>query len=151
MSEFLDYVINRRPLRECARETDLIQQQQQQLQGGPVKFMKLIDVANGQESAYEDLPADEQQQQQQAKRSGSGAGEQAEELASGGDSAAISVVGRSLPIPRADSGLPTLSRSHVSSILYGRRLSDSPAAGLINLGSYIKKAEPQKMKFMHFG
>lgn len=57
----------------------------------------------------------------------------------------INLVGRSLPMGRDEA--MNLSKAHISSLLFGQRFKEAPSS----LISFIKKAEPQKMTFMHFG
>lgn len=118
----------------------------------PLRLMKLIN-ADG-DNSYESVVDVERQQQQQEQQQSQGEqtqsfDQQQQEDANGQRQEAISVVGRSVPWARGNEPFD-LSKAHISSLLFGRRITDPPSS-LLSLGNFIKKAEPQKMTFMHFG
>lgn len=112
----------------------------------PERMMKLI---NGETDSSYELAANLEKLQQQ-QQLGEQTNEQQEQTTGNSEQQdAINVVGRSVQRPRA--GEPfDLTKAHISSLLFGRRITEPPSS-LMSLGGFIKKNEPQRMTFMHFG
>lgn len=99
--------------------------------------------------ASEDPQQGQQQQQQQQQ---GGQPEQQDNASNGHeDGDGINVASRSMSRNDAAAFPNQAGRAHSPlSLLFGRRITE-PHGSLLTLGNFIKKAEPQRMTFMHFG